>query len=229
MSSNTPDEINDDPIDGEDSTGKLPAGGLYFRAVRGLCALFCQIYFRIEFLGVENVPPSGPFIVSPNHQSYFDPFWVSIPFRYPLRYMTWDRFVYMPVVGHFIRTLGAFPVKLDRGDRAALRLALGHLKSGGTLVLFPEGGRTRDGELMAFKPGVIRLALETGVPIVPVSIIGAYRAYNPHHLFPRPRKVKVLFHPPITVPQLTEGEDVKLHLAENAEKLKEIIRSGLPH
>jgi 1-acyl-sn-glycerol-3-phosphate acyltransferase len=203
------------------------SGGWYFRFVRATCAAFFRVYFRLEFRGLENVPQRGPFILSPNHQSYLDPFWVSIPFPYPLRYMTWDRFIYMPVIGHFIRTLGAFPVKLDKSDRAALRLSLQHLRQGGALMIFPEGGRTRTGHVMPFKPGVIRLALDAQVPIVPVTVVGGYKAYSPHHLFPRPRKVRVIYHAPIHLPRVRDKEELKNLLQEQTTRLQSIVEAPL--
>lgn len=203
------------------------SGGRYFRFVRATCAGVFRLYFRLKFHGLENIPSQGPYILAPNHQSYLDPFWVSVPFRYPLRYMTWDRFIYMPVIGHFIRTLGAFPVKLEKGDRAALRHALEHLKNGGTLMIFPEGGRTRTGEVMPFKPGVIRLAYDANVPIVPVSIVGGYQAYNPHHWLPRPRQVHIYFHPSITLPRVTDKEELKQMLVSETARLQATVESQM--
>lgn len=204
-----------------------PSGGLYFRCVRAACTAVFRLYFRIEFHGFENIPKHGPFIISPNHQSFLDPFWVSVPFPYPLRYMTWDRFIYMPIVGHFIRTLGAFPVKLEKSDRAALRMSLEYLKQGGALMIFPEGGRTRTGQVMPFKPGVIRLALDAKAPIIPVTIVGGYEAYNPHHWVPRPRKVRVMFHPQMSLPIGLDKDELKLCLSEQSARLQAIVESGL--
>ena len=212
------------------ASSTLPAshGGLYFRCVRALCRAFFRLYFRIEFHGFEHVPQHGPFIISPNHQSYFDPFWVSVPFPYPLRYMTWDRFIYMPIIGHLIRALGAFPVKLEKSDRTALRMSLEHLKQGGALMIFPEGGRTRTGHVMPFKPGVIRLALDAHAAIIPVTVVGGYEAFNPHHWLPRPRKVKVIFHPPMALPRGLEKDELKLCLTEQTARLQGIVESGFP-
>ncbi|MFN7926510.1 MAG: lysophospholipid acyltransferase family protein [Blastocatellia bacterium] len=202
-------------------------GSRYFRFVRTTCGLLFRLYFRLEFCGLEHVPKQGSFIVAPNHQSYLDPFWVSVPFRSPLRYMTWDRFIYMPLLGDFIRTLGAFPVKLETGDRGALRHSLTHLQQGGRLMIFPEGGRTRTGQVEPFKPGVIRLAMDAKVPIVPVTIVGGYEAYNAHHLVPRPRKVKIIFHPPLHLPTCQGKDEMKAVLCEHAARLQAIVESEL--
>lgn len=204
----------------------IETGGAYFRAIRKGCSALCRFYFGIEFIGFENVPQEGPFIVAPNHQSYLDPFWVSIPFQYPLRYMTWDRFVYMPIIGQFIKSLGAFPVKIDKSDRAALRMSLEHLKKGGTLMIFPEGGRTRTGEIMPFKPGVIRLAIEARVPIIPVTIIGGYQAYSAHQWLPRPRKVQIKYHPPLQLCDIPHGSPLKEYLLDQTQKLQAIVEQG---
>lgn len=198
---------------------------LLFRVLRFLCDIFCRVYFRIEFEGVKNVPRNGPVILAANHESYADPIWLSIPFRYPLRYMTWDQVFKVPLLGGLIRSLGAFPVKVESGDRGALRTALAALREGGTLVIFPEGGRTRTGKLMPFKPGVIRLALDADAPIVPVTIIGGYDAFAPHHWFPRPRKVKVVYHEPLSLPPLNQTAEVKDYLYQQAARVQSVVAS----
>jgi 1-acyl-sn-glycerol-3-phosphate acyltransferase len=201
-----------------------------FKLSRFFVSRLFRLYFRIEFKGVENVPREGAMIVAPNHVSYIDPMWVSIPLDRPLRYMTWDKMVGLPLLGKVMRAYGAFPVKVDTpsGDRAALRHSLDQLRTGGGLMIFPEGGRTRDGKLMPFKPGVIRLALDTGVPIVPVTIIGGYEAYAAHHLFPRPYKLKVIYHKPIKLSPPADDSQTKEYVREQTERLRSIIASALP-
>ena len=167
---------------------------MLFELLRLTIYAICRCYFRIEFRGAEVVPTEGPVIIAPDHVSYLDPIWVSLPVGRRLRYMTWDRMFTVPVLGPLMRAFGAFPVKVETGDRAALRLSLTHLRSGGALMVFPEGSRSRTGGTQPFKPGVIRLALDTRAPIVPVTIIGGYRAFSPWYRFPRPRKVSVIFH-----------------------------------
>ncbi len=103
----------------------------------------------------------------------------------------------IPLLGPLLRAFGAFPVNVKIGDRGALRLSLEHLQQGGALMIFPEGSRTRTGEMLPFKHGMIRLALESGAPIIPVTIVGGYRALSPQMRFPRPTKVKVYYHVPM--------------------------------
>jgi 1-acyl-sn-glycerol-3-phosphate acyltransferase len=167
-------------------------------------------------------------MVAPNHVSYLDPLWASIPLNRPLRYMTWDRMTRLPLLGPVMLAYGAFPVNLERGDRAALQASLEQLRAGGGLMIFPEGGRTRTGRLEPFKPGVIRLAMETGAPIVPVTIIGGYRAFSPHHFFPRPFKVKIVYHDPIRLTPPAAHVEWKQYQQDQAVRLQLIVASALP-
>jgi 1-acyl-sn-glycerol-3-phosphate acyltransferase len=167
-------------------------------------------------------------ILAPNHVSYCDPFWVSIPLDRPLAYMTWEKITRLPLLGRLSMAYGAFPVKIEKGDRAALRHSLEHLKRGGGLVIFPEGGRTHTGRLMPFKAGVIRLALAADAPIVPVTIIGGYRAFSPHHIFPRPYKVKVIYHEPIRLIPPQDEAQLKEYMRAQTEYLQSVVASALP-
>ncbi|MBK8314096.1 MAG: 1-acyl-sn-glycerol-3-phosphate acyltransferase [Acidobacteria bacterium] len=76
-------------------------------------------------------------IVAPNHASYLDPFWVSAAIKGPSGSMTWDKMTNLPLLGRLIISMGLFS-QSRKGDRAALRLSIDHLKSGGGLVIFPE-------------------------------------------------------------------------------------------
>ena len=95
-------------------------------------------------------------------------------------------------------------------------------------MIFPEGGRTRTGRLMPFKAGVIRLALETDAPIVPVTIIGGYRAFSPHHVFPRPFKVKIIYHEPIRLAPPQNESQMKEYMRTQTEYLQSVVASPLP-
>jgi 1-acyl-sn-glycerol-3-phosphate acyltransferase len=201
-----------------------------FRLTRLLASALVRIYFRMEIRGLENVPMEGAIIVAPNHVSYMDPIWVSSPLKRPLRYMTWDRMTGLPLLGALMRAYGAFPVNIEStsGDRVALRHSLDQLRAGGGLMIFPEGSRSRDGKLMGFKPGVIRLALATEAPIIPVSIVGGFDAYPPHYIFPRPYKVRVIYHEPITLRPPSNNSELKDYMRLETERIRSMIASELP-
>jgi len=200
---------------------------LFFQLLRLTLYVICRLYFRIEFRGAAGVPREGPVIIAPNHASYLDPMWVSLPFRRRLRYMTWDRLFAVPLLGPLVRALGAFPVKPESGDRAALRHSLDHLRAGGAMMIFPEGGRTRTGDLMPFKPGVVRLALDAQAPILPVTIIGAFEAFSPFHRFPRPHKVIIIYHSPLHLSPPSDPAAVKEYMRQQADRLQRIVAGPL--
>lgn len=203
-----------------------------YQMTRAFVFIVMRLYFRIEYIGTENLKSIGSMVVAPNHVSYLDPFWISVPFKRPLRYMTWDKMTRLPVLGRLMRAYGAFPVNIEHsvGDRNALRASLEQLHDGGKLMIFPEGGRTRDGELLSFKPGFIRLALEANVPVMPVSIVGGYRAFGPHLKFPKPYKIKVIFHKPITLdspPDLHDKKLLKDYMQIQCDKVRSMIAQDL--
>ena len=164
----------------------------------------CRMWFKIEFHGVENIPPEGACLITPNHISYGDPVWLTIPIRRRVYYMAWDKPFSVPGLGFLMRAFGAFPVNLESVDPSAQRAANDTLRDGRALVMFPEGGRTRTGKLMPFKMGAFRFALTHGVPIVPVSINGAEKIWPVGKAFPRAAKLTITYHPAIAVARAPE-------------------------
>jgi 1-acyl-sn-glycerol-3-phosphate acyltransferase len=174
---------------------------LVIAVLRPLVWFLCRLVFRVRFYGVENVPPRGACIIAPNHVTYIDPVWITIPIKRRVYYMAWDKPFDIPVLGFLMRTFGAFPVKLEAADARARREAEVVLGAGKALVIFPEGGRTRTGKLEPFKMGAFRLAVTHGVPIVPVSIDGAYEIWPAGRWLPRPGRLTITYHQPIEVPR----------------------------
>src|SRR5688500_17115217 len=145
--------------------------------LRPAVGAFSSILWRLEHKGVENIPADTGLIVAANHQSYGDPFWLSIPIKRPVRFLAWSEAFSWPVVGSGIRLLGAWPLQVEGSDPAAIRRSLTWLRDGNVVVIFPEGGRGKpDGGMIRMKGGAVRIALEAGVPILPVTIRGANRA-----------------------------------------------------
>ncbi|MEP7273053.1 MAG: lysophospholipid acyltransferase family protein [Acidobacteriota bacterium] len=154
--------------------------------------------FAVEYHGVENVPLEGAVIIAGNHPSYLDPVLVMLPVKRTIKFMAWDALFRVPVLGRAIRALGAFPVDLRKGKgEAAFLEARRILTEGNALGIFPEGQRSERGPMGDLKTGTARLAIETGAPIIPVTIGGAFRAWPKWKLLPKPAKIIVRFHPPI--------------------------------
>ncbi len=200
--------------------------------LRPIALRLCRFFFKIKFRGVENIPDEGPCIITPNHQAYADPIWITIPFRRRIYYMAWDRMFQIPVLGFVMRVFGAFPVKLESTDPKAQREAVDLLKRDCVLVIFPEGGRTIDGKLMQFKAGAFRLALTQGVPILPVTIEGGYEIWPRHKILPRLGDLTITFHKPILVERPTDEVsrvEMKAYAKQLAYKTRAVVASALAH
>jgi 1-acyl-sn-glycerol-3-phosphate acyltransferase len=194
--------------------------------LRPFIRIVCRLLFRVRFIDAENVPATGACIITPNHVTYADPIWITIPIPRQLHYMTWDKVFEIPGLGFIARLFGAFPVKLEGTDTAAQREAVELLRRGKPLVIFPEGGRTRTGRVMPFKMGAFRLALTHGVPIVPVAIEGAWGIWPASRLLPRPGKLTIKYFPAIPVEAVPEGignAELKARARQLANKTHDIV------
>lgn len=195
--------------------------------IRPVVGGFSRILWKIEFSGVENIPERGGVIVAANHQTYIDPFWLSLPIKRPTRYLAWSAAFRWPLVGTGLRWLGAWPLALEGSDPAAIRTSLQWLRNGGVVVIFPEGARSTDtGALDRFKAGAVRLALEAEVPILPVTIRGGNRVWPRGWRFPRLGKVVVTYHPPYH-PEQCLNEETRACARRESEKLAQVIASAL--
>jgi len=188
-----------------------------------------RVFFRIEHREPSRVPHSGPVLITPNHSTYFDPFWVGVALRRRVRYMAWGAIFRFSLTDRLFRWFGAFPVSLDNPERSAWRAALEVLEAGEALVMFPEGGRSPDGTLRPFKPGAALLALKTGATVVPVAIHGGDAVWGPRLRWPRPRKVVIEFLEPIRCAKLQGASKPELDAAARVlgDRLRETIRLRL--
>lgn len=196
-------------------------------AMRPVVGVLSRALWRITFRGYENVPKEGGLVIAANHQTYADPFWIGSRVKRPIRYLAWNEAFKWPLAGKALELLGAWPLALERGNPTAHRRSLKWLRAGGAVMIFPEGQRAyADGELSRFKAGAVRLALEAGAAVLPVTIRGGQRVWPRDQRLPRLGRVEVIFHPVrrLTVP---DGEDARHVIQRETEALAEIIKSAL--
>jgi 1-acyl-sn-glycerol-3-phosphate acyltransferase len=200
---------------------------IVIEAIRLVGWTISRLLWRIEFRGVENIPQDlpGGLVVMANHQTYLDPMWICLKINRKYRFMAWDAVFDWFFVGKAIRYLGAFPVNMEGGSIKAMKEALRALRDGATLIIFPEGEREfSDGEFLEFKSGAMRIAMEAGVPILPVTISGAHKIWAQDMKLPRfTGKVKLTYHPLFYVPKPEKGTDLREHIERLTEELKKVI------
>ena len=195
--------------------------------MRPMVGAISRVFWRIEFRGLENIPPHGGVIIAANHQTYFDPFWLSVKIKRPIRYLAWSAAFNWPLIGRCLGWWGAWPIALEGSDPVPIRRSLQWLREGGAVVIFPEGARsTASGELERFKAGAVRLALEAGVPILPVTIKGGNRIWPRGQRTPRIGKVIVTYHPLIR-PEQPPADETRAFARRESEHLKHVIGSAL--
>lgn len=162
---------------------------------QALCRLILSSVFRAEIIGKENIPNKGPVILCCNHISNFDPPLLGAYLTRKISYMAKAELFNVPLFGTLLKKLGAFPVKRGLSDKQALRSGLAILKEGGVLGLFPEGTRSKTGELGKGLGGAGFFALRSEATVIPCAVIGPFKPFN---------KVKMVYGKPINIAQFRE-------------------------
>jgi 1-acyl-sn-glycerol-3-phosphate acyltransferase len=162
--------------------------------VRLILTPYLVFFYRARCISSDNVPADGPAIIAPNHFSFLDHFFVAVYLRRKVHFMGKSQLFKRPL--QFIFTHGGvFPVLRGKHDEEAFKTAHAVLRRGDLVVMYAEAGRSRSGELGKPRHGLGRLALESGVPVVPTAIAGTEKARNWRRLqFP---KVTVQFSEPL--------------------------------
>jgi 1-acyl-sn-glycerol-3-phosphate acyltransferase len=195
--------------------------------IRPIVALVSRVLWRVRWRNTAHIPRTGGLIIASNHQTYIDPFWISVPVPRPTRYLAWDAAFNWPFVGTMLRLFGSWPLQLEGSDPKPIRRSLQWIREGGAVVIFPEGGRGNpDGSMRKFKAGAVRMALETGVPILPVTIRGGHRVWPPQNRLPRLSTVEIIYHPLFVIEQ-RENEETRQCARRETERLAEVVRSAL--
>lgn len=179
---------------------------------------------KVILEGEENIPSDIPVLFVSNHQSNFDIALFMSHINKPKGYISKIEMKKLPVIRTWMEFMHC--VFMDRGNprKAAEAIAQGirNLKNGYSMVLFPEGTRSKSNDMNEFKAGAFKLATKSGVPIIPVTIKGSYKLMEENNSRIKPAEVEIFIHPMVLTENLTREEENAL-----SEKVKAIIQSKL--
>ena len=209
-------EADDTVTDAVAPAREVKVGQLYGVAKAVLGPLI-RLGWRLDVRGLEHVPSSGGAIIAPNHLSVIDHFVVGAALNRRITYVGKAEYLDSWKTRYLFPAMGMIPI--DRGGGSAAQRALDAaarlLAAGELFGIYPEGTRSRDGQLHKGHTGVARLALRTGAPIVPVGLIGTDEVQPPDAPFPRPfRVMRVSFGRPIDVGRYAGREGDRLVLRQ---------------
>jgi 1-acyl-sn-glycerol-3-phosphate acyltransferase len=179
---------------------------------------------KVRLEGMENLEHGRPYIFAANHQSQFDIFAMQGFFEFDFRWLAKKELFQIPLFGHAMRLAGYIPVDRSHGRQAMKSLieAAERIAAGTSVIIFPEGTRSRDGKLHEFKTGGLVLAIKSGVPLVPVAIKGTYEVLPKGCLFAKPGNVIIRVGKPIDTSQYSVKEKQDLaHLLHD--KVKSLL------
>lgn len=162
---------------------------------RALCRGFISSFYRPEVVGEENIPTEGGVILCCNHIDNLDPPFLGSFIERKVHFMAKAELFKVPILKTLVASVGAFPVKRGLSDKQALRTAINLLKDGEVLGLFPEGTRSKTGQLGKGLAGAGFFALKTNAQVVPCAIIGPYKLFG---------KIKLVYGKPIDMSSFRE-------------------------
>lgn len=168
-----------------------------WRTIQIILQVVFTVWLRYRSRGRERLPAEGGGLVVVNHQSFLDPLMVGLPLQRPISFLARDSLFRVPVIGWILRSTYVMPISREAASSATIKQAVARMKHGFLVGIFPEGTRSSNGEIGEFKPGFISLIRRSRLPVYPVGIAGADRAYPRRAWIPRPARVCVVFGEPL--------------------------------
>ena len=165
--------------------------GFTYSVGRTLTKLIAKTFFGFRVYGREHVVEEGGLILAMNHESYLDPPLAGLSCRRQIYYLARKTLLDWPLLGPVFPKLNVIPVDQERADMSALKTVIRLVRAGHCTVIFPEGSRTPDGQLLPAQPGLGLIIAKTLAPVVPMRIFGARAAF--------PRGGKPRLFTPITI------------------------------
>ncbi|HXD01423.1 MAG TPA: lysophospholipid acyltransferase family protein [Verrucomicrobiae bacterium] len=182
-------------------------------------------YFRWRVYNPERVPLTGPVVLASNHQSFLDPPLVGSGVKRDINYMARKSLFNNPIAAWALHAVNAVPVDRDGGGAAGLKAILDRLKAGGGIVLFPEGTRSKDGNLQPARSGIGLVVAKSTAPVVPIRVFGTFDAQWKRLKLLRPPRVAIKYGRPLLFEKLrAEAKDCsKIRLKEIYQEIADEI------
>ncbi len=150
---------------------------IVYNVFHNLARLIAWCFFSLRVVHPERMIEEGPLILAVNHSSYFDPPLVGICSQRAVYYLARKNLLEWPFFGPLFPAMNVIPVERDGNDMSALREVIKKIREGNGVVLFPEGTRSRDGNLQSGRPGIGLVIAKTLAPVLPMRVFGAYDAF----------------------------------------------------
>ncbi|MDR9450291.1 MAG: lysophospholipid acyltransferase family protein [Acidimicrobiia bacterium] len=176
---------------------------------------------RLRVVGADHVDPSTSYVVASNHQSTFDIMAHFLALPLPIRFLAKKELFDVPLLGWALRRIHMVPVDRFTGRHVYEEIehdAAATIARGNSIIVYPEGTRTTTGDLLPFKNGGFFIAIRTGLPILPTTIIGSFEAWLPRAKIIRGGTVTVVIGPPVATRNLT---------IEDAPRLRDEVKASI--
>ncbi|MYL32728.1 1-acyl-sn-glycerol-3-phosphate acyltransferase [Pontibacillus yanchengensis] len=184
-----------------------------YHFARSVCATLFYPRYRIKVEGKENIPSDGPVIICSNHISNMDPVIVGITNSRDIYFMAKEELFKNKFLGGLLRRVHAFPIKRGMKDRQALRKAMDVLNDNQALGVFPEGTRSKTGELSRGLAGAGFFALRSEATVIPCAIVGSYKSKQP---------LRVVYGKPVPMADLRERK-------ASSQEVTDVIMEEIQH
>lgn len=188
---------------------------LFYKVVKSSVKILLSLIYRVEIEGKEYIPTEGKGIVCSNHFSLLDPVLIGTFLPRKINYMAKEELFSNKIFATILTKLGVFPVKRGGADISAIKTALKVLKDDEVLGIFPEGTRSKAGEVLEAKPGLAMIAIRSQSPIVPAAIIGNYKPFS---------KVKIKIGKPINLSSYYDKKPTTEEYQQLSQEVLDTIR-----
>lgn len=188
-----------------------------------LARLLSNLFFARKVVHPERMIEEGPLIIAVNHSSFVDPPLAGICSKRDVYYLARKSLMDWPIFGPLFPDMNVIPVERDGSDMSALREVIKKIREGNGVVLFPEGTRTKDGNLQPARAGIGLVIAKTMAPVLPMRIFGAYEAFPRDSKLPRFRPITVVIGNPIHFTR----EDIEPTTRETYQQLSDRVMKAI--